>query len=321
MTTRQLTSTGLGRRTNLELSGSCRRQLNIPGTSREDYFWVRERWAQLTNHALEAAGLLQRVDHRGLAAQGVDREPVATFPDSVRYAERKSHTSTAAGDAIRARHLERVQARAKGPEELARVIQRQKTERQTYAVERAQERQAQPRKRWGSLTKEERSKVQSARYRERIQKLDAAGLERKREAAREASRRWRAAHPEAARKAVMQWRSKHPEERNRLSREYYHRNAVEISRKRHDHRVRRAAEQQHWMSHSRTAEDSLKVWQEYREKHGIGPTPEQSVRNWVVLRERQERELAAAITASKNDLERSAEHDQRVQPRDHGLEL
>ena len=35
----------------------------------------RESWATLTNQALECAGHSQRVDHRSLAAQGIDREP------------------------------------------------------------------------------------------------------------------------------------------------------------------------------------------------------------------------------------------------------
>lgn len=36
---------------------------------------VRERWAKLTNHALENAGRPERVDHRSLVDQGIDREP------------------------------------------------------------------------------------------------------------------------------------------------------------------------------------------------------------------------------------------------------
>jgi hypothetical protein len=36
---------------------------------------LRERWAVLTNEALQAAQRLERVDHRTLEAQGIDREP------------------------------------------------------------------------------------------------------------------------------------------------------------------------------------------------------------------------------------------------------
>ena len=40
--------------------------------------WIeqaRERWAALTNEALERAGRADRVDHRSYERQGVDREP------------------------------------------------------------------------------------------------------------------------------------------------------------------------------------------------------------------------------------------------------
>lgn len=37
--------------------------------------WWRERWAQLVNAALEAIGSLERVDHRSLVEQGIDRAP------------------------------------------------------------------------------------------------------------------------------------------------------------------------------------------------------------------------------------------------------
>lgn len=36
----------------------------------------RERWAWHVNAALERAGFTERVDHRSLKAQGIDREPI-----------------------------------------------------------------------------------------------------------------------------------------------------------------------------------------------------------------------------------------------------
>jgi hypothetical protein len=36
---------------------------------------VRQKWSQMTNDALAAAGTEQRIDHRSLKAQGIDREP------------------------------------------------------------------------------------------------------------------------------------------------------------------------------------------------------------------------------------------------------
>ena len=35
----------------------------------------REQWAEAVNEALERAGVAERVDHRTLADQGIDREP------------------------------------------------------------------------------------------------------------------------------------------------------------------------------------------------------------------------------------------------------
>jgi hypothetical protein len=88
---------------------------------------IRERWAQLTNEALLAAGIDERVDHRSYIAQGVNRNPVVSMPPKVVYSERK-YGRSAAGDEIRARHRERVEARLKGKEELARVVRKQKEE-------------------------------------------------------------------------------------------------------------------------------------------------------------------------------------------------
>jgi ATP-dependent exoDNAse (exonuclease V) alpha subunit len=123
MTTREVTADGLGPRTTIELGGEERQARGL-GPTRNEYFWVRERWAQVTNEALREAGLTARIDHRSLKNQGVDREPVAKIPQKVYYAERKSGRSTQVGDDIRARHRERVEARLKGGDELARILQR-----------------------------------------------------------------------------------------------------------------------------------------------------------------------------------------------------
>src|ERR1700722_17875494 len=73
MTTREVTPDGLGLRTSLELGGRERHLLGIPGSSRDEYVSIRERWAQVTNQALHDAGLAVRVDHRSLERQGIDR--------------------------------------------------------------------------------------------------------------------------------------------------------------------------------------------------------------------------------------------------------
>ena len=47
---------------------------------RQEFINVRERWATLTNEALRQANIDARVDHRSLAAQGIDREPLPPIP-------------------------------------------------------------------------------------------------------------------------------------------------------------------------------------------------------------------------------------------------
>jgi hypothetical protein len=127
LTTREVTAHGLGARTALELSGRERHERGL-GPSKADYFLIRERWAQVTNEALREAGVAAQVDHRSLKEQGIDREPRSNIPRKVHYAERRLGESTLAGDEIRARHRERVEARLKGGDELARVLERHKEE-------------------------------------------------------------------------------------------------------------------------------------------------------------------------------------------------
>ena len=73
-TTREVTPTGLGAKTALELSETDRAKRGLPH-SREEFVEIRERWAALSNEYLKAYGHVARVDHRTLAAQGIDRQP------------------------------------------------------------------------------------------------------------------------------------------------------------------------------------------------------------------------------------------------------
>jgi ATP-dependent exoDNAse (exonuclease V) alpha subunit len=127
MTTREIGPNGLGARTTLDLSGTERHARGL-GHSKDELLWMRERWAEVTNAALREAGLAARVDHRSYKAQGIDREPQPVIPRAILYSERASGRSSPAGDDIRARHRERVEARLKGGEELARVVERQRAE-------------------------------------------------------------------------------------------------------------------------------------------------------------------------------------------------
>lgn len=70
-TTRQITATGMGEKTAVELSDTDRKKRGLPVASKE-LAGIRERWAQMSNEALERHGHTARIDHRTLAAQRED---------------------------------------------------------------------------------------------------------------------------------------------------------------------------------------------------------------------------------------------------------
>jgi ATP-dependent exoDNAse (exonuclease V) alpha subunit len=108
-TTREVLPAGLGRKTALDLSNSERRARGL-GSWLNEILSVRERWATLTNEALLQANVQARVDHRSLAAQGIDREPLPRIPMGAWRAEAGGEHSEIA-ERIRAAYRARVQAR------------------------------------------------------------------------------------------------------------------------------------------------------------------------------------------------------------------
>src|SRR5208282_3054245 len=67
-TTREITPTGLGAKTSIELGDRDRGKLGLD-TAADELIRTRERWAEMTNRALERAEVKERVDHRTLEAQ------------------------------------------------------------------------------------------------------------------------------------------------------------------------------------------------------------------------------------------------------------
>jgi hypothetical protein len=245
MTTREVTPDGLGPRTSLELGGRERRLLGIQGSSRDEYLAIRERWAQITNEGLQRAGLTARVDHRSFKRQGIDREPAPTIPEKVFYAEQRSQTPSAAGDEIRARHRERVEARLKGGDELARVLERQKAALKERAIEDSKRRESRPKEiRWSALTRAQRNEKRRERYlaRRAIERLDGVGEEKRREASRLNARARMQRNPEAIRETRRQWRKANAEKVNRNQREYRKAHAEELALKRREYRRAQAEE-------------------------------------------------------------------------------
>jgi len=108
-TIRELTTTGFGPKSQPEWNDTRRHQHGLP-SARAELVAVRQRWATLTNEAFRAAGLDLRIDHRSLAAQGIDREPKPNIPYAAVQRERRGLRSEVA-ERIREQYLARVFAR------------------------------------------------------------------------------------------------------------------------------------------------------------------------------------------------------------------
>lgn len=111
-TTREVTPTGLGAKAGLDMGAVSRAKQGL-ASHNEEYFALRERWAVLTNQSLRDANIEARVDHRSLAAQGIDRKPLLSVPMEFYQLERRGMPKEAAErlrEDYRARvaaHLER----------------------------------------------------------------------------------------------------------------------------------------------------------------------------------------------------------------------
>jgi ATP-dependent exoDNAse (exonuclease V) alpha subunit len=108
-TTREINSSGFGAKTDLEMGDRERRSRGLDPFFKE-VIYTRERWAALTNAALEQAQAIARVDHRSLKAQGIEREPQPILPRAIYEMERRGQY-TKLGEQIRADYRERVAAR------------------------------------------------------------------------------------------------------------------------------------------------------------------------------------------------------------------
>jgi ATP-dependent exoDNAse (exonuclease V) alpha subunit len=108
-TTREVTLEGLGAKTTLDMNDGKRGELGLKPAIHE-LLHVRARWATVTNEALEKAHIAQRIDHRSLEAQGIDREPRPQIPRAAFEMERHGYRSVVA-DRLRDEYFARVQER------------------------------------------------------------------------------------------------------------------------------------------------------------------------------------------------------------------
>ncbi len=108
-TTREVGVEGLGMKTTLEWNDARRRESGL-GPAINELLHVRERWAIVTNEALQQAHVAARVDHRSLQQQGINREPMPHLPRAVFEMERHGYR-TRVGDRLREQYQARVDAR------------------------------------------------------------------------------------------------------------------------------------------------------------------------------------------------------------------
>lgn len=105
-TTREVTPAGLGAKAGIDMHVHERRRRGLPD-HRQEFVNIRERWATLTNDALREANIEARIDHRSLAAQGIDREPLPAIPlMHLKMEQRGMHSGLA--ERLRAEYSERV---------------------------------------------------------------------------------------------------------------------------------------------------------------------------------------------------------------------
>jgi len=115
-TTREVTPEGLGAKTGLDMQGTVRAELGLP-TTRQQFKALRERWAGLANEALHNAHMPERIDHRSLAEQGIDREPRPNLPIAAVAALRRGERSELA-ERLFDQYRQRVAARQAATTEL-----------------------------------------------------------------------------------------------------------------------------------------------------------------------------------------------------------
>jgi hypothetical protein len=106
----------------------------------------RERFAELQNSALERHGHVERVDHRTLEAQGIEREPTVHLGPHATGYERRTGEQSRRSQELDQQAAERAQARAAAQEQARELAEAQKRleelERQAARIAREEARAA-----------------------------------------------------------------------------------------------------------------------------------------------------------------------------------
>jgi hypothetical protein len=123
-TTRSIEADGLGAKTEVEWSETNRKRAGlVPGP--DELTAVRAQWTELVNERLAALGIEARIDHRTLAAQGIDREPTTHLGPAVSGMERRG-IETDVGQRIREQQRLEAEARLERAAELGRAEREQR---------------------------------------------------------------------------------------------------------------------------------------------------------------------------------------------------
>jgi ATP-dependent exoDNAse (exonuclease V) alpha subunit len=147
-TTRVVTESGLGAKTDIELKDADRAKRGL-GSGRSEVTTIRERWAQLVNEHLAEHGHAARIDHRSLEAQGLDRDPTFHQGPAITAIERRGEFARVA-ERVREEVTERLQRAAelgrleRESQELARSIIDTTTDLKIAVGERDAQRSSQP---------------------------------------------------------------------------------------------------------------------------------------------------------------------------------
>jgi ATP-dependent exoDNAse (exonuclease V) alpha subunit len=189
ITTRQISAQGVGEKTDLEREDKALRAQG-KASGREQIEALRADWATWCNTALERAGHQERVNHRSLEAQGIDRAPTTHLGPVATAMERRG-MKTERGDLNRGCQENRA-ARAElvNAEEIQAGAERVKAKARTwYIAAQEQARMVAEQERQAKLKAERQEQARMAAAQERQAKLEAERQEQARMAAEQEARK------------------------------------------------------------------------------------------------------------------------------------
>jgi ATP-dependent exoDNAse (exonuclease V) alpha subunit len=238
-TTREVTPKGLGAKTTVEMHDRRRREAGLDSSVRE-LLDVRKSWANAANGALQAAHIDARIDHRTLAAQGINREPAPHIPRAVFEMERRGHRTVVA-ERIREEYQARVASRLQRSPQLAAaaaprsIDEIRKQSQPKYNPEDLAKQSAQNWRRWRDtqpkLNSEDLAKQSAQNWRRWRDTQPKLNSEEVRKQSAENWRRWRDTQPklndeELRKQSAENWR-RYREAQPKLSAEELQRQSVE----------------------------------------------------------------------------------------------